>query len=352
MSFVTRAGKTVVFGTLAAAFGVGAMAGVVAERAIVGRALRKGNDTGEPFGSLHNDPVEVIANDGVRLHVEVEQSLGSHDDVTVVFVHGYALHQDVFHYQRRDLRNIARMVFYDHRGHGRSEIGSQESHNIHQLAADLETVIDAVAPTGKIVLVGHSMGGMTIQALAGQRPDLFGTRIKAAVLACTSSGGVTEVPLGMPEGIGRFVQKVAPIVTSALAGKQEIVDKSREAGSDLNLLLTRRYSFGSGATPELTSFVASLHASTPIEVVGDFLNAFAEYDSHETLPLLGHVDTTVVGAQEDLMTPISHSEEIATLIPHSEMIVLPETGHMLPLERYTEFNEIIAAVVERVRNKS
>ncbi|MEY4348240.1 MAG: hypothetical protein RIS43_659, partial [Actinomycetota bacterium] len=59
MSAVSKAGKTLVFGTLAAAFGVGAMAGVVAERAIVGRALRKGNDTGEPFGSLHTPPTEV-----------------------------------------------------------------------------------------------------------------------------------------------------------------------------------------------------------------------------------------------------------------------------------------------------
>jgi pimeloyl-ACP methyl ester carboxylesterase len=350
MSLVAKAGKTVVLGTLAAAFGVGAMAGVVAERAIVGRALRKGDDTGEPFGTLHSTPREVVANDGVKLIVEVEDSIGGHDDITVVFVHGYALRQDEYHYQRRDLRNLARMVFYDNRGHGKSEIGDASSHTIAQLALDLETVINEVAPTGKVVLVGHSMGGMTIQALAGLRPELFGPRIKAVILACTSSGGVTEVPLGLPESLGRFVQKVAPMVTSALAGKQEIVDRSREAGNDLTLLLTRRYSFGSGVTPELTQFVAELHASTPIEVVGNFLHAFSEYDSKNDLPTLGQVKTVIVGARDDLMTPISHSEEIAALIPHSELIILPETGHMLPLERYLEFNEIITSVVERVRN--
>lgn len=350
MSLVTKAGKTVVLGTLAAAFGVGAMAGVVAERAIVGRSLRKGSDTGEPFGTLRSAPIEVVANDGVKLCVEVEESIGGHDDITVIFVHGYALRQDEFHYQRRDLRNLARMVFYDHRGHGYSEVGASSTHTIAQIAEDLETVIDAVAPTGTVVLVGHSMGGMAIQALAGRRPELFGSRIKAAILACTSSGGVTEVPLGLPDSLGRFVQKVAPMVTTALAGKQEIVDRSREAGSDLTLLLTRRYSFGSGVSPELTKFVSELHATTPIEVVGNFLHAFSEYDSKSDLPVLGQVKAVVVAAKDDLMTPLAHSEEIASLIPHSELIMLPETGHMLPLERYLEFNDIITSVVEQVRN--
>ncbi|MEY4323029.1 MAG: hypothetical protein RL410_810 [Actinomycetota bacterium] len=349
MSAISKAGKTLVFGTLAAAFGVGAMAGVVAERAIVGRALRKGNDTGEPFGSLHTPPTEVVADDGVALNVEIENSIGGHDDITVVFLHGYALSQDEFHYQRRDLRNLARMVFYDHRGHGRSGLGEKSTHTVAQLASDLERVINASAPTGNIVLVGHSMGGMTIQALAARCPELFGSRVKAVVLTCTSSGGVTQVPLGLPDGVGRFVQKVAPMVTDALHGKQEIVDKSRAAGSDLNMLITRRYAFGSGATHELTHFVSELHAATPIEVVGDFLHALGEYDSKADLHVLGNVKTVVVAAKDDLMTPLVQSEEIASLVPHAELIVIPDTGHMLPLERYVEFNEIISNVIERVR---
>ena len=80
------------------------------------------------------------------------------------------------------------------------------------------------------------------------------------------------------------------------------------------------------------------------------MHAFSEYDSKSDLPVLGQVKTVVVAAKDDLMTPLAHSEEIASLIPHSELIMLPETGHMLPLERYLEFNDIITSVVEQVRN--
>ena len=350
MSVLSKAGKTLVFGTLAAAFGVGAMAGVVAERAIVGRTLRKENDTGEPFGSLRTAPLDFQTHDGIRLDVEVEESIGGHDDVTVIFVHGYALRQDEFHYQRRDLRNLARMVFYDNRGHGNSETGSRESHTIENLALDLARVIDVTAAHGKVVLVGHSMGGMAIQALAKIKPELFGSRIRSVVLACTSSGGLAEVPLGLPDPLGRFVQRVAPVVTGALAGKQEIVDRSREAGNDLTLLLTRRYSFGAGATHELTHFVADMHSHTPIEVVGDFLHSIGEFDSASALNVVGRSHTVVVAAENDLMTPFEHSQLLSDKIPDSQLVVLPQTGHMLPLERYVEFNDIITNVVEKVRH--
>jgi pimeloyl-ACP methyl ester carboxylesterase len=92
-----------------------------------------------------------------------------------------------------------------------------------------------------------------------------------------------------------------------------------------------------------------MHSVTPIEVIGDFLAAFGGYNSVETLPILGQVDTVVVAATDDLLTPLSHSEKIASLIPNAELIEIADTGHMLPMERYIEFNEIISAVAQRVR---
>lgn len=352
MSAIAKGGKALVLGTLAAAFGVGAVAGVVAERALIGRNLRRTAGANEPYGSLHSARVEVVATDGVKLHAEVDEAFDNQNDVTIIFSHGYALSMDEFHFQRRDLRHLARMAFFDQRGHGKSEHGTRESHNIWQLGKDLNSVIEKVAPTGNIVLVGHSMGGMTIQALAKSNPELFGTRIKAVVLVSTSSGGVTEAPLGLPDTVGKIIQGIAPGVASVLAGQQKLVDKSREAGSDLTLLLTRRYSFGSEVPVELTEFVAQMHGQTSIDVIGDYLNAIADFDSKEFLPVLSRVPTTVVAAREDLLTPISHSEEITKLIENSELIELAETGHMLPLERYVELNEVITNAVNKVRTNA
>ena len=121
----------------------------------------------------------------------------------MVFCHGFALTQETWHYQRRDLGDVGRLVFYDQRGHGRSGWGDREHANIDQLGRDLRRVVDAAAPTGPVVLIGHSMGGMTIMALADQAPELFGDRIVGVALLSTSAGKLAEVGFGAPAAIAR-----------------------------------------------------------------------------------------------------------------------------------------------------
>ena len=103
-----------------------------------------------------------------------------------------------------------RCVWVDQRGHGRSGRGSEGSHDIDRLGVDLEQVLAAAAPEGPVVVVGHSMGGMTVLALADQRPDLFDDRVVGAGLLCTSSGGLAAVPLGLPRQVGALVHRAAP----------------------------------------------------------------------------------------------------------------------------------------------
>ena len=108
--------------------------------------------------------------------------------LTIVFAHGFTLSMDSFHFQRRDLGDVARLVFYDQRSHGRSGRSAPENATIDQLGLDLYAVLQAVAPAGPVVLVGHSMGGMTILALADQHPELFGDRVVGVALLATSTG--------------------------------------------------------------------------------------------------------------------------------------------------------------------
>ena len=64
----------------------------------------------------------------MRLHAEVDEAdpdvaagaPGASVEPTLVFVHGYALNLDCWHFQRAHFRGRQRMVFYDQRSHGRS----------------------------------------------------------------------------------------------------------------------------------------------------------------------------------------------------------------------------------------
>ena len=80
---------------------IAAGAGVVlaAEKIAVGRQrLRPDPEADEPLGELRGRPLTVLAGDGVPLHAEID---GPDDaPVTIIFCHGYALNQDVWHYQR------------------------------------------------------------------------------------------------------------------------------------------------------------------------------------------------------------------------------------------------------------
>ena len=140
----------------------------------------------------------VTTPDGVPLAV---REAGPADArVTIVFVHGFCLRMGAFHFQRTRLPEHlgadVRMVFYDQRGHGQSGEAASETYTLTQLGQDLESVLKVAAPQGVVVLVGHSMGGMTVLSHARQFPDQYGHRIVGAALISSAAEGVSRSPLG------------------------------------------------------------------------------------------------------------------------------------------------------------
>ena len=111
--------------------------------------------------------------------------------VTVVFVHGYALDQ-------RSWGRIAPLVpdaaegpvavlTYDQRGHGGSGRARRGTATMAQLGDDLAELLAREVPDGRVVLVGHDMGGLAIMSLSQRHPSLFASRVSGLVLLATSS---------------------------------------------------------------------------------------------------------------------------------------------------------------------
>src|SRR3954452_6185884 len=97
-----------------AALGLGAAgagaAGIAMQRRAVRRLdLRPDPHAGEPFGSLRGTLAPVIADDGTRLHAEIDND--DRSDLAIVFCHGWTLTQDSWHFQRKALRELGRLVF-------------------------------------------------------------------------------------------------------------------------------------------------------------------------------------------------------------------------------------------------
>ncbi|WP_261565663.1 alpha/beta fold hydrolase [Frankia gtarii] len=172
--------------------------------------------------------------------------------MTLVFVHGFCMTADAWHFQRQDLADLGRTVGYDQRAHGRSGPSDVEHCTIAQLADDLHRVLDDRAPTGPIVLIGHSMGGMTVLGLAEPHPELFGDRIIAVALLSTRGRANSSAwRLGLPA-----------IVTAA----------ARQRGGC-------RRDTGAPQVPEpVVDSLIEMIASTPIPVIGAFLPTLVDHD--------------------------------------------------------------------------
>jgi pimeloyl-ACP methyl ester carboxylesterase len=341
-------------GLLAAgALAAGAALGAVAERSLLRSSARPEDDTdSEQFGDVRGQVHHVVADDGTVLHVEVddvEPGSAASDGLTVIFAHGYALNLDSWHYQRKALRGRARLVLYDQRSYGRSQRADFDTHHVDQLGRDLVAVIDAVAPTGPLLLVGHSMGGMTIMALASQRPDLFADRVYGVALIATTAGGLSEGGLGLPAGLGPVFHRLAPPIAAALARQRTIVERSRWSDSDLGLLLTRLYSFGSSSPEAAGRFVAGMVSSTSLDTVAEFLPALQEHDKRAALRVFQTVEVLVLVGETDRLTPKENSDYIVSQVPGAEYVVVPDSGHMVTLEKHEEVNAALLSLLDRVR---
>jgi pimeloyl-ACP methyl ester carboxylesterase len=283
----------------------------------------------EELQPLAGDPVEVETDDGARLHVEVDPA-DRDGGPTVVLCHGYALSSDCWHFQRLALRGRHRLVLPDLRGHGRSTRGPAGPVTVARLADDLGQVLDAVAPTGPLVLVGHSLGGMTVVELAARRPDLL-PRVGGVALVATSAGGLAAVDHGLPM-LGHHLVRWAELALERAPGRFEALERSRRLGADLEQRLVRHWNFAGPVAPEIVRLAARMMADTPVDVIADLLPAFGALDEREALAALAGRPALVVAAERDLMTPPAHAREIADALPGAEHVLVHGAGHLVMLE--------------------
>lgn len=312
-------------------------------------------DTEEPLGELRPDRQStVVADDGVPLAVqEIEPESGT-AELTAVLVHGYALDSRCWHFQRRDLpRNTdpgMRVVLFDQRGHGGSGRSSRENCTIEQTARDLDAVLRATAPHGKLLLAGHSMGGMTIMALAEQQPELFQERVGGVALISTSSGGVGTAGLG-----GTWLSPRNPLtsgINALVEWQPQLVERVRRGGGRIAWSLARMLAFGERTPPRaLVDLVDDMLTGTSIEVVFDFIPTLVAHERAAALAALRHCEVLIVGSTADRVLPGTHSEAIAAEAPDAELLRLDGAGHMTMLEEHEAVTARLTALARRIARR-
>lgn len=290
----------------------------------------------------------IRTDDGVLLHVAGD---GPTDGaLMIVFAHGFAARSEVFEPQRASLSERVRVVTFDQRGHGRSGWGGHRGATIDRLGRDLGGIIDQWGP-GSVIVVGHSLGGMAVMALADQRPELFGSKIVGVALLSTSAG---ELASSLPRPAAWFPE--APHLARAMLWLlwlvAPLVDRLAPLRRRWGRQLLRRQLFGSSPVPPpVVSKMQQMWTDTPRSVTAAFYPAMLAHDRIDAVRALDGVPTLVLAGSDDRTIPYRHSERLAAEAGHrTELVVLSGAGHMVNLTHPTAVNEALHRLVDAVLN--
>ena len=249
---------------------------------------------------------------------------------------------------RRLVGRGLRVVTFDQRGHGRSSNGDGRF-GTDQLATDLAAVVDTLVDTlrrgsvddrddrGPVVLAGHSMGGIGIQAALTARPDLVaggdgtadragdgaGGPVVAAVLVATLAR-----PVSMP--LGQLMSRLGGTALARRMMAHQVHGRVLARG-------------GLGQRPALTAIDVVRHgwATCADGTRAGVMRDLRDYDFSDTLAGLD-IPVTVMCGDRDQVTPLAESERMAALLPRGGLDVVAGGGHALPWEAADRVADIIA----------
>jgi pimeloyl-ACP methyl ester carboxylesterase len=301
-----------------------------------------GKDKGPPSGATHGDGKMVEGASGAQLYI---QSVGPAAAPVIVMTHGWGLDSTIWGYAKRQLTDH-RLILWDLPGLGRSKPAKGRAVSLDDFAADLGTVIEQ-AGDQPVVLVGHSIGGMTIQTLARDNPALFQQRVAGVVLINTTytnplqtmilSGLVKALRWPVIEPMMRLTIWLQPLAW--LSAWQSYLSGSAH--------LANRLGFGRFVTHsqlEHTTLLATRNAPG-VQAKGNL--AMFRWDASAVLPKINK-PVLVLSGDADLVTKLEASRVIAGAIPGARLQVIDGVNHMGFLERADVYNEAIRAFTRSV----
>ncbi len=304
----------------------GATAGAIGlayatERALVARLRHRDDPDADDVLIPEFDEARILdSHDGGTIY-----TISRGEGPVVVFCHGVTLSSRVWAKQFASFPAAGfRAVAFDSRGHGESRAGST-GHSLDNLADDLRTVLEAL-DLRDVILVGHSMGGMAVQAFAIRHPDVLDERVSGLVLMSTSSHNLVSDAKRVRGAIERVVN-IGPDVGTFM--------RQRNLG-----LLLARIGFGDDPLPSHVEATREMLAACDKATTREAVSALLHLDLTQGLPKVS-VPTLVVVGTADALTPPRDARRIAELIPGARLVEYPGRGHMLMYERTDELDALI-----------
>jgi pimeloyl-ACP methyl ester carboxylesterase len=289
------------------------------------------------------EALEVQGPSGARLHVELD---GRADGPLLLFTHGWGMSLRIWGDTRAALRDRFGLAFWDLPGSGRSG-RSGKGYSPDVFAADLAAVIQALPADRPIVLVGHSIGGMTVQTLCARGGDALDARVAAAVLENTTH--LNPLRTMFLSGLLTALQPLIEVVMrlDAVFSPLLWLMNWQSYLSGANHLAMRIAGFGSQPTWGQLDRAALLPTRTSPAVQAKGNLGMLHWKVTEDLPQVAPRALVFAGGR-DLVTKDHAGEEIARLLPSAEFARIGAAGHMGPVECHADYDAALTAFVSEL----
>jgi len=275
---------------------------------------------------------------GSRLYVEEDGS-----GPTVLFTHGWGLDSTIWRYAKDELRRGHRLVTWDLAGLGLSRLKQGSRPTLDGFAEDLRGLV--LAQPEPVILVGHSIGGMTIQTLAREHPDMFGREVAGVVLLNTTYTDPSHTMV-----LGGLVRALRPLVKAGLqlaVWFQPVAWLSAwQSYLSGSAHLANRLGFGGQVTRSQLEHTTLLATRNPPGVQAGGILAMLDWDADGVLADVG-CPVLVVGGEIDVVTKVEASEHIASTSSQASLRRIAGANHMGFLEQADPYHAEIAAFVDR-----
>ncbi|MEL4357210.1 MULTISPECIES: alpha/beta fold hydrolase [unclassified Luteococcus] len=267
--------------------------------------------------------------------------------VTVVLTHGYAQAHQCWHAQAEALAAAGfRVLVWDLRGHGESANPDLLGCTIERVADDLAELM-MVHTTGPLVLVGHSMGGMALMALAERHPRLVADRVGAVAFVATSANGDGLGFLGLGLRGAHLVQAGGAWVFGRLARHRN----SWRLVSGLGPVLSAGLwvsCCGWRTSRTDVRLTGEMAGQAGFATMAAFLPSLSTHHREPALAVYHGVPSLVLNGSLDLVVPPKDSEAIAHRLPGCRRVVVPRAGHNVMMAAPRRVRDELLALARRV----
>lgn len=251
-----------------------------------------------------------IESNGIEIYYEIH---GSGQPLLLITGLGYGL----WYWQSlvAELSDHYQVITFDNRGAGKSS-QPDGPYTVSIMAADAAGLLDKLELT-QVAVLGHSLGGFIAQELAVKRPDLVGKLI----LASTNHGGMKVIPV-TPEAL--------EIMTSREGDPVELVKRGIEIACAPGFVEKH---------PDVVKDLIDYRFTNPVPsaqyhaqvAAGAGTAAYSDAQVDERMASI-KVPVLIVSGKYDCVVPPGNADLMAEKIEQAEIVLIPDTGHMFPIE--------------------